>query len=394
VSRAELNQIPTGAALYFHVPFCSSICDFCAFDKAKPSPGDWDLFRKSFEFEWSSLYFEGNIDSVFWGGGTPGLLKSADILRFGEKFREVIRPEGEWTVELTPLCVTPEKMEAWKEVGVNRLSLGVQSFSPRLLEAMGRPYETSKIEQIVSSIRSGGFARLNLDLIIAFPGQSREELVADLEKAVALDPDHLSVYCLTLEEDTALYARLAKTGQASDPEEEADLYEIAWDFLDDAGYEQYEISNFAKKGARCHHHMNVWNMGSWRGLGPSAASQIEEVRFQNPHGLRDWAEFVSSPEELEFPDMVRTSGDERLLELLVFGLRMNDGVSESILGKLSDRVQSSVGDFLTRLELEGHVTRKNSQLRLSRMGRLVADEISRCILSKFSLHDQSGGGKS
>jgi len=377
VSDFDFFHVPADSAVYLHVPFCSSICDFCAFDKALPETGDWDVFRESLAREWSKIRFAGAIKSVFWGGGTPGLLKASDILSVGGLFDNFLNAEAEWTVELTPLCPTTEKLSAWREVGVNRLSLGVQSFSPRLLEAMGRPYSVEKIPEIVHKIRQSGFESLNLDLIIAFPGQTENELVADLEKVVELEPEHVSAYCLTLEEDTALYTRLARQGTARDEEEEANLYRIAWSFLEEHGYRQYEISNFAKPGFECQHHLNVWRMGNWRGVGPSAASQVGAARFSNPHGLHQWAECVAQDKT---PPLERIGRAERIKEKLCFGLRMNEGVGSEVIEELDGAEKEKLESFLGRLESEGYLSRKDGRIRLTFEGRMVADEISRWIL--------------
>lgn len=381
MSDFDPNRVPKGGALYLHVPFCSAICDFCAFDKSLPSPGDWVVFRQSFAREWGGLDFEGKASSAFWGGGTPGLLKASDIRKFGEAFQAVLERDAEWTVELTPLCPTTEKLSAWREVGVNRLSLGVQSFSPRLLEAMGRPYSTEKISRIVERIRKEGFSALNIDLIIAFPGQTQEELIFDLRRTVELSPDHISVYCLTLEEDTALFSRLLAKGSQPDPEHEARLYSTAWSFLEDHGYLQYEISNFARPGFQCEHHLNVWRMGSWRGVGPSAASQIGHYRFQNPHGLREWAGAVESNRGSErfSAGFERIKSEDQVKERLVFGLRMNEGVPIAALDDLPESSCAKIRSLFDRLEQEGYLEKKGGRAVLSLAGRLVVDEISRWI---------------
>jgi oxygen-independent coproporphyrinogen-3 oxidase len=382
VSKFDPQWVPEGSSLYLHVPFCSAICDFCAFDKALPSPGDWETYRNGIQREWSKLHFSGKVASVFWGGGTPGLLKASDIRSIGRLLADRLVADAEWTVELTPLCAKTEKLAAWRDIGVNRLSLGVQSFSPRLLEAMGRPYTTEKISRVVEKIRASECFALNLDLIIAFPGQTRKELMDDLAKAVALSPDHLSAYCLTLEEDTALYSRLARQGFRPDPEEEAKLYTDAWSFLEEQGFSQYEISNFARPGFQCRHHLNVWRMGNWRGLGPSAASQIGEYRFRNPHGLDRWAECIDGglpprPDDIGLERIDQITGSK---ERMAFGLRMNEGVSQEILAGLPEKDRQEISSFFCRLEEEGYLHTAKGHWSLSLAGRLVADEISRWIL--------------
>ena len=384
-----LQRFPAGASLYLHVPFCEVLCDFCAFAKAKPSRGDWALFREGFEAEWDRIRFEGKAADAFWGGGTPGLLKAADIRRIGGRFAEVLEPGAEWTVELTPRCATAEKLAAWREVGVNRLSLGVQSFSDRLLRAMGRPYSTEGLARVVRRIREAGFRNLNFDLIIAFPGQTPGELRADLAAAVALEPDHVSAYCLTLEEDTPLYLRLASARKgraaAGDPAEEAALYEEAWAALADAGYRQYEISNFARPGKECAHHRNVWRMGDWRGIGPSAGSQIGPFRFRNPEGLREWHRSATGPGPQAFEGTERIPPAERVRERIAFGLRMNEGIDRRTLGGMAADEREALGLFLGRLSEEGLLEEGTRGPRLTLRGRLVADEISRWILGELFL---------
>ncbi len=385
MSSDRFHTVPDGAALYFHVPFCEAVCDFCAFAKSVPSPGDWALFREGFAAEWNSLTFEGLVASTFWGGGTPGLLKAADIVRFAEPFRRVLRDGAEWTVELTPRCPTREKLAAWREAGVNRLSMGVQSFSPRLLRAMGRPHEVDQVPATVGKIRRAGFANLNIDLIIAYPGQTVEELEEDVRGVLALEPEHVSVYCLTLEEDTALYARLIRDGVGVDPEGEADLYERAWERLGEGGYRQYEISNFARPGFECAHHLNVWTMGQWRGIGPSAASQLRGLRFRNPHELPLWHRDVTAGGTDGFEDVVHLSEAEMIREEIVFGLRMNRGVPASALSRLEERGRRWVGDLFARLGGEGRMVLEENRYRLTLSGRMVADEISRWILGQLFL---------
>ncbi len=384
IEAEVFSVVPDGAALYLHVPFCEVLCDFCAFAKAKPAPGDWALFREGLRAEWEGVRFEGSASSAFWGGGTPGLLKASDIRWIGERFRERLRPGAEWTVELTPRCVTGQKLRAWREVGVNRISLGVQSFSPRLLQAMGRPYATDRLPELVDSIRRSGFERLNLDLIIAFPGQTESELEADIRRAVELEPDHVSAYCLTLEEDTPLFLKLAKERKAGaaagDPDSEARLYERAWSLLEDAGYRQYEVSNFARPGAECLHHRNVWQMGEWRGFGPSAASQIGGVRFRNPDSPAEWHEGVCSAPGNRFREVSVQTPEERSLDRLAFGLRMNEGVADSSLPGTGNGAARKVCSFLGSLESEGLLETRGGRKRLTLAGRLVADEIARRIL--------------
>ena len=390
---SPLRRIPAGAALYLHVPFCAATCDFCAFDKQVPSPGDWQCYREGVAAEWALLEPEGLASSCFWGGGTPGLLKASDIRRLGENFRAWLAPDAEWTVELTPQCLTREKMEAWREIGINRVSLGVQSFAPPLLRALGRPHGNDRVAGQVDRLRATGWKNLNLDLIVAVPGQGLRELEEDLRQALALSPDHLSLYNLTLEEDTPLLARLAREGYRVDPENEARLLEHAWDFLEAAGFHHYEVSNFARPGHESRHHQTIWGMGEWRGLGPSAASQIGSYRFRNPHGLDAWRRGLrQEPPVVE--EWVELPPAEQVLERAVFGLRTSRGFPVEAAGALP-----GLAGLLSRMEGEGWLRRGGDRWVPTRAGFLVADALGREILAHaratrpdFSLPAEAAAG--
>jgi len=378
----EFFRVAEGAALYLHVPFCSQICDFCNFVKKQPEAKEIREYCQAVEWEWTRLIWEGPVSSVFWGGGTPGLLRSGEILSLGRLFRPVLQPEAEWTVELTPLCVTPLKVKALREIGVNRISLGVQSFQMRLLEAMGRPYDPALATRAMERLRTAGFRSINLDLIIAVPGQTEDELLADLEQALALEPNHISTYCLTLEEDTALYTRLTRAGWQAEEEKEAQLYERAWSYLEEHGYEQYEISNFAQPGHQCQHHINVWTMGNWRGLGPSAASQMGDLRYRNPHDLSVWRD-VQQNGKVALEEVVRADEKALIADQICFGLRRNEGVPLSLLAKLPRGAADSLANFFAQLEGEQLALRLEGRLRLTLAGRLLADAIARHVLEKI-----------
>lgn len=377
----DFDRVADGAALYLHVPFCSQICDFCNFVKKQPTGQEMRAYRQGVALEWSRLRREGTASSIFWGGGTPGLLRPADLRVLGELFQPVLQSGGEWTVELTPLCVTPMKIKALREIGVNRISLGVQSFQPRLLQAMGRPYDPALAVRAVDRLRKAGFRSINLDLIIAVPGQTEEELLADLQRALALQPNHISTYCLTLEEDTALYTRLTRAGWQASEEEEAALYESAWAYLRNHGYEQYEISNFAQEGHQCQHHLNVWGMGNWRGLGPSAASQMENVRFRNPHEIGRWYEGHKTGQVVQ-EEIVHLSPMDRIADRICFGLRRNCGVTEDVI-QLNTDLGARLLPFFNQLVHEGLAVHEKKTYRLTMAGRLLADAIARSVLGRI-----------
>jgi oxygen-independent coproporphyrinogen-3 oxidase len=375
--------------LYVHVPFCASTCDFCAFYQIKPTPVALERYFGGVERELDLVARPRFPGTVFWGGGTPGLLSAPQLRRLGGLVQAHLggRPAGEWTVELAPGSVTPERLQALREIGVTRVSLGVQSFLPRLLEALGRQHNRGQIDRAYERVRAAGFASVNLDLMFALPGQGEDEWLADLEAAVALAPDHLSTYCLTFEEDTALWVKLSQGRVKLDPEREARLYETTWARLAELGYAQYEVSNFARPGHACRHNLNTWHMHEWVGIGPSAASQHAGRRGQNVSDLDAWAEAVARGERMTAEQTALTPA---LLaeDALIFGLRMNAGVDLAPWQARSpDAPWNEVGALLDRLAADGLALREGSRVRLTDHGRLLADSVGAEIMAAFTTEE-------
>ena len=371
--------------LYIHVPFCASTCDFCAFYQVHPTAELVGSFMKCLAAEAGLVEWRRSLTTVFWGGGTPGLLSPADLGRLASLVREL--PGGadvrEWTVELAPASVTPERLAVLRSAGVTRVSLGVQSFRPSLLDSLGRAHSRDQVYRAYERIRSAGFASVNVDLMFALPGQTASEWDADIDEAVSLAPDHVSTYCLTFEEDTRLWMKLSQGRVRLDPENEARMYERTWERLGSAGYAQYEISNFARPGHACLHNVNTWRMGDWVGLGPSAASQHRGWRGTNVADLAEWSAQVGRGERMTCDRTVLTPS---LLaeDSLVFGLRMNAGVDVSSLwARCPDAPRDRVEGLIDRLAEEGLVAREGPRVRLEPRGRLLADSIGSEIMVAF-----------
>jgi oxygen-independent coproporphyrinogen III oxidase len=382
--QAKASSAPEPLGIYVHVPFCASTCDFCAFYQTKPTANDVDRFLAGIAHEASLVAWGRPVTTVFWGGGTPGLLAPRDLARLAEIVRE--RCGGtpvEWTVELAPASVTTERLKALKAAGVTRVSMGVQSFQPALLDALGRAHTREQIARAYERIRAAGFASVNLDLMFALPGQTAEEWAADVREAVALAPDHLSTYCLTFEEDTALWVKLSQGRVKLDVEHEARLYEATWAQLAAAGYAQYEVSNFARPGHTCLHNLNTWRMHEWVGLGPSAASQQGGWRGANIADLEKWLAHVERGERAT-EDRVALTPALLAEDALVFGLRANAGVD---LARWRPRAPEApwpvIEDTLATLAAGEMLVREGTIVRLTDRGRLVADAIGAEIMAAF-----------
>lgn len=372
--------------LYVHVPFCASTCDFCAFYQTKPTADGVERFLVSIADEAALVAWARPADTVFWGGGTPGLLAPPALTRLGETVRA--RCGGaprEWTVEMAPASVTTARLAALKEMGVTRISMGAQSFQPALLDGLGRQHTREQIFRAYDRVRAAGFASVNLDLMFALPGQDEAAWLADLNEALALAPDHLSTYCLTFEEDTKLWVKLSQGKVKLDPAHEARLYETTWARLAAAGFAQYEVSNFARPGHECLHNLNTWRMQSWVGLGPSAASQHAGWRGANVSDLDQWVRQVGEGVRMT-ADRVALTPALLLEDSLIFGLRLNAGVDLDALRARFPGVHWPDGlmETLARLEQEGLAERTGSNLRLTTRGRLVADAAGGAIMEALA----------
>ena len=374
--------VQPATALYLHVPFCASSCDFCSFYQEQPKRGDLDRYLAAIERE-LELHPPGRVETAFWGGGTPGLLPAEDLRRLGEAMTKAAGQPSEWTVELAPSSVRADKLAALKEIGVTRVSMGVQSFDDATLDALGRRHSPKQIMAAWELIEAAGFASRNLDLIFAIPGQDERRWHEDLRRAMELSPDHLSTYCLTFEEDTAMFVKLSQGKVKIDRELEARLYRQTWEQLEANGYAQYETSNFARPGHACRHNLITWEMGSWIGYGPSAASQWGRRRWTNPANLEQWMQGVAAgtPVLEQVKDL---SAADLLCDALVFGLRLNAGVNPTALAeRFATPLPLRVTHLFEALIEEGLMESVGPHVHLTGEGRMRADAVGVSILERF-----------
>lgn len=377
---------PGPLGLYVHVPFCASTCDFCAFYQTTPTADGIDRYMKGIADEAALVDWAGRrTETVFWGGGTPGLLSPKDIRRLGGIVRERLGGgPREWSVEMAPASVTEARLEALKEIGVTRISMGAQSFQPSLLDGLGRQHTREQIFRAYERIRAADFASVNIDMMFALPGQDEAAWLTDLSEALALAPDHLSTYCLTFEEDTKLWVKLSKGQVKLDVEHEARLYETTWARLEQAGYAQYEVSNFARPGHACIHNLNTWRMHEWVGLGPSAASQHAGWRGGNVADLEQWQANIARGERVT-EDRVALSPALLAEDALIFGVRMNAGVDLAALrARFPSAPWGAVDVEIARLTDAGVADVRDGHLRLTSRGRLIADTVGAELMDAFS----------
>lgn len=371
--------------LYVHVPFCATACDFCAFYQEAPKRRDIEAYLRALDREaayWAQRLHGRRIDTVFWGGGTPGLLTAHDIEAVGNCLRRhlPLTQVSEWTVEMAPSTVKADKLNALRALGVDRISLGVQSFDAEMLSALGRRHAPETAQQAWQRIIAAGFSKTNIDLMFALPGQDEAGWLRDLHHAMALEPGHLSTYCLTIEEDTALYVKLARGQLRRDLDQEADLYLRTWQTLADNGYMQYEVSNFARPGQECRHNVHTWLMHEWVGLGPSAASQFMGLRHKNTPDVHAWCQQMEGGVPTHEEEVVLTPAI-LAADALGFGLRMNRGVDlRTVEARFPHSPLAACEPLWQSLAAEGLLLRQGSRLLLTDQGRLLADAVAAVIL--------------
>ena len=300
------SSFPTPHAslsLYIHVPFCLSKCAYCDFASYPGREGDWARYFQALWAElngWRGALAGRELVTAFFGGGTPTLVPTEFIAETLARARSLapFAPGAEITVEGNPGTLTPEKLDAYRRAGVNRLSLGAQSFDDGLLKSLGRVHTARQIGEAVRMARDAGFDNVNLDLMYALPGQSADQWRGSLDAAVALGVEHVSAYSLIVEPGTPMARRVA-SGEAVVPEDDAvnAMQREAVSLLAKAGYGRYEISNYAKPGFECRHNLAYWRRGEYLGLGCAAHSLLEGRRFRNPDGLEDYLDGVRRLDE-------------------------------------------------------------------------------------------------
>jgi oxygen-independent coproporphyrinogen-3 oxidase len=357
--------------LYVHVPFCTHLCPYCAFYKTKNLSSEMRGFIPALQHELAQARHDHNLQprTAFWGGGTPSALSVSH-------FEEIAgfwpwAAVEEFTLEANPLTISDAKAAVLLRLGVNRLSLGVQSFDPAVLKTLGRTHDPCEVRENIRALRRSGFSNLNIDLMFSVPGQDFESWKQTLADAVACAPDHLSCYNLNFEEDTDFFLRLQKGEFRTNAEQDAEFFLYAVEFLARHGYEQIEISNFARPGFSCAHNEAYWNGSDYLGLGPSACSTIGLERWTNIHDTNTWMQSLGGGGPVQRTVEILTP-EIRRFERLMLGLRTTRGVALEELSAFSEPCAHLQEDGLA--ELAG------SHFRLTPKGRLVANEIAELFL--------------
>jgi len=398
-------------ALYIHIPFCETKCPYCDFNTysgiEELIPTYIRALTKEINLWGRTLTERGNqgngrqlVTTVFFGGGTPSYLPLEHIAAVMDAVRTSfsLSADAEVSLESNPGDVTHDRLAAWKQSGINRLSIGVQSLDDDLLNLLGRRHNAQDAQNAYRAARSAGFDNVNLDLMYGLPRQTIDQWQATLSQAIQMVPAHLSLYCLTLEEGTPLEAWVRQGNVPEpDPDLAADMYLLAEEMASQAGYVQYEISNWSLPTRECRHNLTYWRNQPYLGVGPGAHSYMNGHRFANLRSPRqyiqrmgDWTDPSGNPydlttfEEHGVVDMVEAI-DSRLetAESLMLGLRLNEGISEKeFRQRFGIDLRRAYQQQVEELTTFGLLQWEGDRLVLTQRGRLLGNEVFQRFLTE------------
>ena len=382
---------PMVASLYIHIPFCFHKCHYCDFYSIVDRQDRQQAFVDRMVDE---LIAQSNatdhppLETIFIGGGTPTLLAPTHLKDLLERIQSEfsISSTTEWTIESNPETLTDDICAVLADSGVNRISMGAQSFNRDHLKALERHHDPESVERSIRRAKSFGFDRLSLDLIYGIPDQTLDQWADDLNRALELPIDHLSAYALTYEPNTAMTARLKRGEFNATPDElEVDMYNHTLDRIGQHGLARYEVSNHAKAGSECRHNLAYWRGENWLAVGPSASGHLDGIRWKNTPRLD---EYISTSDdgfapicELESPDARRG-----LMDRLMMGIRVRDGLDQSQTIADADQLGRSV-EIVRAMDLcidQGWVDETDGRWALTNDGYHFADRVARELIGALT----------
>ena len=371
--------------LYIHIPFCVKKCEYCDFLSWNAGEEERQQYVAALlsEIESYREFAKGyRVSTIFIGGGTPSVLLPKQMEDILQKIYEIFELERrpEITIEVIPGTVDEEKLQCYKENGVNRLSMGLQSVKDEKLRLLGRIHTYQEFVESYELARKAGFDNISIDLISSVPGQTLQEWKEELETAAAQNPEHISVYQLIIEEGTPFYEKYAEHPELlPDEETSREIYLWTGKFLKEAGYEQYEISNYAKPGKESRHNLKYWERGDYLGLGLGAASMVRNIRMSNTKDMRTYLERCDKPKTMR-EDVQFLEEPRQMEEFMFLGLRKTRGVSKKEFRRIFGREMDMVYEKALHKCLEnGMLLEHKDRIFLSEEGTLL----SNMVLSEF-----------
>ncbi len=373
-------------AAYLHIPFCEHICHYCDFNKVFLKGQPVDAYLQAIDQE-MKLTVEGlqseRLETIFVGGGTPTSLNEKQLYTFCESILQNLKKDKqtEFTFEANPGDLTKEKLQIMKQAGVNRLSLGVQTFNDELLKKIGRVHRAEDVFTSVASAKEIGFENISIDLIFSLPGQTIADFKDTLAKAFSLNVTHYSGYSLIIEPKTVFY-NLMKKGRLHTPGEdvEADMYELLMEEMELNGFQQYEISNFAKPGFESRHNLTYWNNDPYYGFGAGAHSYVNGWRRSNIGPLKKYLDSIQGGQLPIFEEHFVTKS-EQMEEEMFLGLRKTKGVSiANFHGKFQMNPLDHFQAEIEQLKEKGWLEVTDGFIYLTKAGRLLGNEAFQSFL--------------
>lgn len=374
-------------SVYIHIPFCVKKCNYCDFLSAAASEETKRQYvdRLIMEMEREAENYRNyQVVSVFFGGGTPSVLQTGDTGRIMAALKEhfCVSEDAEITSEVNPGTADYEKLKAYKEMGFNRLSIGLQSAEDTELKLLGRIHDYKVFLAVYEAARRAGFQNVNVDIMSALPGQSIESYRRTLEKVLQLEPEHISAYSLIVEEGTPFFEWYGgERGEVLLPseEEEREMYDLTEKLLREREYHRYEISNYAKEGLECRHNKAYWIRQDYVGFGIGAASMVQNVRFQNKQDLKGYLEGDLSKEE----HTVLTQ-KECMEEFMFLGLRLTEGVSkEKFYECFRVSMEEVYREVLEAMEKKGLLVNESKRVYLTKKGL----DVSNYVMAEFLISE-------
>jgi oxygen-independent coproporphyrinogen-3 oxidase len=364
--------------VYLHVPFCAAICNYCNFNRGLFDEPLKTRFVDALIQEIAHAPRGLSADTIYFGGGTPSLLTPHEIESIIQAVRSTfdLAPDAEVTLEANPETVDVSRLEGFRRAGINRLSYGVQSFNDDDLKRLGRMHSAARAEQAVTMAREAGFDNVSLDLMMWLPEQDVAQWLLSVDKAIAVGPEHMSLYILEVYPHLPLKQEMdvRRWTQAED-DTAAEMYDLSMALLDRAGYEQYEISNVARPGYESLHNLKYWADGEWWGFGPGAHSTVDGSRWRNVSGTEEYVRRIGSGAGV-VAERRTVPADERLGDALFTGLRLNRGVDISALSQqYGIDIWARFGERLAPFRDAGLLVAEGDRIRLTRAGMLLANEV-------------------
>jgi oxygen-independent coproporphyrinogen III oxidase len=367
---------------YLHIPFCTSLCSYCDFTSFAGQEARMDAYGEALCAEIGASGLTGPLKTVYFGGGTPSLLEPGKLKLILEALRAKagFDPAVEVSLEANPETVSRERLGSYRFLGVNRLSFGAQAFQKEILKKLGRGHEWERVEEAFGQARMAGFDNINLDLMFGLPGQTPAMFRESLQKVLALGPEHLSLYALQVEEGTPLAKQVAEGLALPGEDEVADEYALAQGLLSGSGYEQYEVSNFAKPGRACRHNWNIWRGEDYWGFGVSAVGTVGNLRHSHGDDLADYIRrSAGGPDGLLEYEIL--PGKVRAWEKLMLQFRTRDGVSQADLLNQAGRCGDAVLDRFRLLQKEGFLLWEEGRVRVTPKGYFVLNGILETLVA-------------